>query len=80
MTEEQRKRHFRVLVEKLYKDLQTIAEGTIPDKKQMATRIIYNFYEDYKKDYKIQNIEEVIKELDNLNANMKNFHDEENEI
>lgn len=78
MTEEERKRYFGILVENLYGQLKTISEGTISisDKKEMAKGMIHDFYTNYKEDYNIANIEEVMKELDRVNENMKKSRSE----
>ena len=63
MTEDERRRYFGVLVEDLYGRLKAISEGTISasEKKKMSTRMIYEFYTDYKEYYGIENIEEITK-------------------
>ena len=73
MTEEERKRYFGVLVENLYGQLKAISEGTmsVEDKREIATKMIYDFYTDYKGDYNIENIEEVTKELDRVDRDIK---------
>lgn len=73
MTEDERRRYFGVLVEDLYGRLKVISEGTISasEKKEMSTRMIYEFYTDYKEYYGIENIEEITKELDRVNNDMK---------
>lgn len=71
MTEEERKRYFSVLVENLYSKLQIVAEGTVQNKNEIASRMIYNFYEKHKDNYGIENIEEVFRELNRVDNNMK---------
>ncbi len=71
MTEEERKRYFNILVENLYSQLQIVSEGTVQNKKEIATKLIHDFYKEYKDDYDIENIEEVMKELDRVNENIK---------
>ncbi len=71
MTEEERKRYFGILVENLYSKLQIVSEGTVQNKKEIATKLIHDFYKEYKNDYGIENIEEIIRELDRVNENIK---------
>ncbi len=71
MTEEERKRYFGALVENLYSQLKAVSECTIPNKSEIATKIIYDFYIDYKDDYVIENIEEIMRELDRVDNDMK---------
>lgn len=78
MTEEERKRYFGALVENLYGNLRAISEGTKSKeyKREMATRMIYDFYTDHKEDYKIESIEEITKELDRVDRDMKKLRGE----
>ncbi len=73
MTEEERKRYFGILVEDLYSRLKIISEGTIDEdrKKEIAAKEIYEFYEEYKEKYGIKSIDEIMKELDRVNASME---------
>ena len=78
MKEEERKRYFGVLIENLYSQLQLISEGTIPNKKEIATKTIADFYKEYKKIYGIENINAVLQELERVDKDMKEIYKEEN--
>ena len=71
MTEEERKIYFKGSVEYLYKTLAVLSETTLPNKKERAANAIHDFYKEYKEEYKIESIEEVVKELDRVNSYMK---------
>lgn len=71
MTEEERKIYFKGSVEYLYKTLATLAETTLPNKKERAAKLIHEFYKEYKEEYGIKNIGEVTEELDRVNVYMK---------
>lgn len=74
MTEEERKRYFGVLVENLYSQLQVVSESNRSDKGELATEIIWNFYNKYKEDYKLNHIEDVTRELDRVDRDIKKSH------
>lgn len=71
MTEEERKRYFGALVENLYSNLQIVSESTVQNKGEIATKLIWDFYNDYKEDYKLNHIEDVMRELDRVKGDMK---------
>ena len=86
MTEEERKRYFGALIEILYDNLQALQESNVPEKKEKAAKIVYDFYIDHKEEYNIKDIKEVIKGLDQINEKMdktrkkediKNMYDQE---
>ncbi len=71
MTEEERKRYFGALVEQLYTHLKVVSESNRSDKGEIATKLIWDFYNDYKEDYKLEDIEDVVSELDRVDRDIK---------
>ena len=81
MTEAEKKLHFNTLVEDLYKQLKTVEEGTVPDKIDIVTKMIYDFYIENKEFYGLNNIEDVAKELDRVNkAHQKLKNEKDTEV
>ena len=74
MTEEEKKRYFGVLIEDLYNKLHIVSEGTVQNKKEIATKLINEFYREFKDEYGIDNIEKIITALAEVNEKVKNVH------
>ena len=80
MTDEERKHYFGVLVENLYSQVKAIInESNWEDKEDRAKKLINDFYEYNKEEYNINSIEEVIKELDRVDKDIKKNSNKEHE-